>query len=80
MTQTIIVLLVLLILSSFIGLAKAARIATKEKSIEFYSEKLEQAKKNEASHSVISIAFIIVSAIYIAIIYFSIQSILSFIK
>lgn len=80
MEKTIVILLILLVVYALVGILRVSKIATKEKTIEFYSKKIEEAKNNDSSDSVVAFASLTVIAIYIAIIYFSIQSILSFIK
>lgn len=80
MEKTIVILLILLVIYALAGIFRVSKIFTKEKAIEFYSKKIEEAKNNDSSDSVVAFASLTVFAIYIAIIYFSIQSILSFIK
>lgn len=80
MEKTIVILLILLVIYSLVGIFRVSKISTKEKAIEFYSKKIEEAKNDDSSDSVVAFASLAVFVIYIAIIYFSIQSILSFIK
>lgn len=80
MEKTIVVLLILLIIFSLIRVVRVSKTGTKEQSIKFYTQELEKVKTNNSSDSVKLFASLIVFAIDVAIIYFSIQSILSFIK
>lgn len=80
MEKTIVILLILLVIYALVGIFRVSKICTKEKAIEFYSKKIEEAKNDDSSDSVVAFASLTVFVIYIAIIYFSIQSILSFIK
>lgn len=59
---------------------RMGRFLKKEKEIDFYTKKLEEAKKSDESPNIRAIAYFVALYFQVAIIYYSVSVIFSFIK
>ena len=80
MSTTIVVLMILLITQQVISLGLNAKMIGKKNEISHYEEKLKKAKESTSSDGVSSLAFFIVLSIRVAIVWYAIQVIFSFVK
>ena len=80
MGKTIVILMMLLVLNSLLRIARISRTTTKESTISYIKERLDRESNNTATQGVRSLAFVIVLAIDILIIYFSIDVIFFFLS
>lgn len=80
MSTTIVVLMILLITQQVISLGLNVKIIGKKNEISYHEEKLKKAKESTSSDGVSSLAFFIVFFIRVAIVWYAIQVIFSFVK
>ena len=79
MSNTIVILLILLVVSQLISIIQNAKISSKNSALAFYKQKFDE-QSNLDSDGARFIAFLVVLFFRLAIVYYAIVSILGFIK
>lgn len=80
MSKTVVVLLLLLIVNSFLRTNRNIKWSTKENHISYYLNKVEKEKKSKITDNDRSLAILVVMAIDAAIVFFALSEILNAIK